>query len=422
MTRSAVIVPCTLFLFCACAQEPTEVEDEHSVALLEESTPIQVPTFCPAPTLLPQVRSHLVMPSLTDDGQLCHEADPAAIGCNGYTFDGKIRRDAPNDPHYLAYNSRYPRTGALVVYLPGTNGKPVSDPDAAGCTGSACGFYDLAVQQGYHVISLSYFTENDDENHAADPPSEPIHNVDATCGSNLDCYGQFMNEVLTGSVNCPASVCGSRLDISHHRQDSIEQRLLHVLTYAAASWPCEGWASYITHVREGEIDVPEVDWSKVTIAGLSLGSSYAAMIGIHHADIRRVVLFSSPNDGAGTSASDWVTAPWLTVAPAAARFYGLVHVLNKLNSEDDPSKLYRTLRAWQALGMVGRRNFDPSPGQTTDFLGRQMLVSTDAKTAATEAHTSVVGNVYKNCDVDTDANQCVIGYEDAWRYMLSTGL
>src|SRR5262249_20008002 len=130
VARLAGALTCTSALLPACGQPDDEgVGERRGTAGGQSRQPGGTnPRPCGAPTITSQVKSHLLAPSTTDDGQLCSQGDPGAIGCNGYTFDGKVRRDAPNDPHYLAYSSRYPRTGALVVYLPGTNGTPVDDP------------------------------------------------------------------------------------------------------------------------------------------------------------------------------------------------------------------------------------------------------------------------------------------------------
>jgi hypothetical protein len=64
----------------------------------------------------------------------------------------------------------------------------------------------------------------------------------------------------------------ARTDISKHPQDSIEQRLIAALGWASAAHPGHGWQQFIGNGSE------RIRWPRVTMAGHSSGSSYAAWL------------------------------------------------------------------------------------------------------------------------------------------------
>jgi hypothetical protein len=103
--------------------------------------------------------------------------------------------------------------------------------------------------------------------------------------------------------------------------------------------------------------------------------------------------------------------------PEWPNFFGLVHERNRM--ETGVSRLHETLAGWRALGMSGVTYFDPEPGESPNFQGAHVLISTDPETTAEEAHESVTQDKYDNCPILTT---CKIGYEAAWRHLVgSTG-
>src|SRR5262249_18464712 len=134
--------------------------------------------------------------------------------------------------------------------------------------------YRVAAVQGYHVIGLSYFDVN-----VNNDVTDRIPGMGKVCGDNLDCYGNYMKEVIDGT-DC-GSVCDpvhfGSLNFEKHPQDTIENRLLRVLQWAAREHADDGWEAFLGGGKN-----PSINWDLVTIAGFSNGSSYAAYLGRLH--------------------------------------------------------------------------------------------------------------------------------------------
>lgn len=159
-------------------------------------------------------------------------------------------------------------------------------------------------------------------------------------------------------------------------------------------------------------------------------------MGILYPSVARVVLFASPNDGAGgTTEEDWIPADYIQRVEGITdtHYYGLVHVSNHADGDpDEVDPIYQTTKDWHTFGMEepfnpSRFPFYPDPDLTNvDFLGAHMLISLDEKTTDIEAHTSVVRGQYCEFDGPPGDEHCttpgsMIGYGPAWRCILGTG-
>ena len=353
----------------------------------------------PEPAVLPldaPTPDYTVLPSDTDGDQ--DDCRRGGVGC-----EGVWGRYAPNEPHALSVPSSK-NTGKLLVFFTGSGGKPAAE--------LYHGLYNVATQQGYHVIGLTYFTTTDDGG------------VALACRKDMSCYGNFMQEVIDGT-DCVEDKC-SELNISEHPQDSILRRLLYVLDWARATHPDDGWERYLRFVGDTET----VNWEQIHLAGFSNGSGYAALMGIQHPEVKRVALFAGPNDGKGDS-QDWVSADYIKRVEGVTdrHYFGLVHALNRAQ-DDGTSTLYKVTKAWRTLGMgtpynPSRVTFDPDPDISSwDFLGTHMFISDDPETIASKAHTSIIRNEYVNCG-NPAIDGCIegnrIGYGPIWRCVLGTG-
>jgi hypothetical protein len=380
-----------------------------------------------------------VRPSDTDGvpgsalcGPLGTLPDPALgqIGCpqwsdkiDGLEIPGALGDFANDSLHYLYVPSTSSGDSMLLVLLGGGDG---TAPDASD---GFSDIYQVAASQGYHVIGLTY----------------PAGHTNS-CGPNLRCYGDFSTDTITG--HCPragADGC-THTTIDQHPQDSIVNRLVMALKWAAAHYPSFGWQRYLT--ADGE-----PDWLKIRVMGHSGGASHAAQMGLLFPGISRVALLASPNDGRGPDEADWTPATYLDLdnpVPVGRRYFGLVHELNHAVAGDTP--LFETTQDWEALGMAEEGGnppptwFDPQyPGYMgpPTFGGAHMLVSIDSATTMCEAHGSVLTNRYKyvadaangcetHCDGENLDSLLVcnpelpwagtrIGYEPAWRCLLGSG-
>lgn len=211
----------------------------------------------------------------------------------------------PNDPSIAMAGPRSRSNGLLVVFLPGTGGKP-----------ACCQlFLREAVSLGYHAIGLTY------NNDAA---------VGSVCLNDLGCFGLVRRNRFDGTSPSAYS--------SLPPQDGIASRLTAVLSYLRAHYPHEGWGSF---VRRG---APV--WSHIVVAGHSQGGGEAAFIGTIRR-LRGVITLSSPPDtNLSRQPATWVAEVPHGLTPID-RMVGFVH-------SGDP--FYPRIAAdWQAmdLGSLG---------------------------------------------------------------------
>ena len=172
--------------------------------------------------------------------------------------DPSIRRFDEN--HYVVFDPATSAHGELVVFMPGTGGKPTS----------AARLLRVVATEGYRVIGLEY----DDEPAVVQVcPRSP----------SPSCSGEFRRERIFGNG-----------------AESIVNRLSKLLEYLDRQHPDDQWASYL---RGGGVP----DWSRIVVSGLSQGAGMAAYIAKRES-VARVVLFSSPWDYYGSSQAP---APWL---------------------------------------------------------------------------------------------------------------
>jgi hypothetical protein len=178
--------------------------------------------------------------------------------------------------HFVITPAGAARKQSLFVFLPGTGGRP--------------DFYTTVLRhaagRGHYAIGLAY------------PNAEAVNDLCATVPSPT-CQEEVRIEVVTGA---PRS---SLVNVTV--QNSIDNRLRALLTWLDASFPNEGWSSFLQN--------GEVRWDRVIVAGHSQGGGHAGMIARLRV-VNRAVLFSSTEP-----------APWTatTFATPATRLFGFAH-------------------------------------------------------------------------------------------------
>jgi len=207
--------------------------------------------FCAEALLIPRltVADNLVVQEIRPS-----EADPAITRFN--------------EPNYIVLDEQSGPDSQLVVFMPGTNGKP----------SNSAAFLRRVATQGYRVIGLEY---ND----------EPA--VVQVCPQSLlaSCSGDFrQRRIFGGDVK---SV------VENTQSESIINRLVSLLRYLQEHDAARHWDGYLLN--------EEPNWSRIVISGLSQGAGMAAYIAKHRS-VARVVLFSSPWDFQRSSQR---LAPWL---------------------------------------------------------------------------------------------------------------
>ena len=205
-----------------------------------------------------------------------YRIQPSAVDSHVSRFD---------EAHYIVFDPAGPADAPLLIFLPGTGGRPLNTTD----------FADLAARQGYRVIGLQY----------VDTPA-----VEQVCPRNPD-------------PNCAESVRRKRIYgdnatslIDDRPEESIVSRLTKLLVALDTRHPDEGWSRYLAK--------GEPDWTKIAVSGLSQGAGMAAFIA-QHTLVDRVILFSSPWDNQARTRS---LAPWIMRghgATPADRWYGAFH-------------------------------------------------------------------------------------------------
>ncbi len=215
--------------------------------------------------------------------------------------DSSIRRFT--DPNYIVFEAAVPSSAPLLLFLPGTGGRPERTSD----------FADVAAAQGYRVIGLEY---TDVPAVAQLCPRDP----DPRCSERVRTKRIYGDDV-------------TRL-IDDRAEESIVHRLVAVLRFLHREHPSEGWGEYL--------DGDRPKWERIAVSGLSQGAGMAAFIA-QRSLVARVILFSSPWDSYGPRR---MLAPWVTLGPGATppdRWYGAYH-------EREPTA--ETIRrAYAALGV-----------------------------------------------------------------------
>ncbi len=217
--------------------------------------------------------------------------NPSALAQGG---DRAVYSVAPNeaDPGIQRYLQRslivFDRAARapvpLLLYLEGTGG------NAAG----ARAFFDLAVDLGYRVISLSYNNEPAAMQACAGNP-------DPACSANFRQRRLFGDPTPSPADDQPA--------------ESIVNRLTRLLQFLDRNHPGEGWGAYLANGAP--------DWNQIAVAGHSQGAGMAAFLA-KRARVRRVILLSGPVDYVrpGRQPAPWLGAPSAT---QVERWYGLYH-------------------------------------------------------------------------------------------------
>lgn len=177
-----------------------------------------------------------------------------------------------DEPSLVVFDGRA-GPAPLVVFLPGTDGKPRN----------ARHLMRFVARQGYRAIALKY----------NDTPA-----VDQVCPADPDpsCSEAFRRMRTFGE--------GASSHVSNPPAESIAGRLTSLLTLLQRRHPKENWGAYL---RDGA-----PDWERMIVSGFSQGAGMAALIAKRF-PVAKVVLFSGPWDVVGPERRP---APWLS-SPAA---------------------------------------------------------------------------------------------------------
>lgn len=153
------------------------------------------------------------------------------------SIDSSVRRfDAP---HLVIFDSTVRPDAPLLVFLPGTGGRPENTSE----------FAAVAARQGYRVIGLAYVDE---------PAVQQIcpRQPDPDCAEKVR-RKRIYGDDVTGLID-------------DRPNESIVSRLTVLLVALDRAHPSDGWSRYL---RDGR-----PDWTRIAVSGLSQGAGMAAYI------------------------------------------------------------------------------------------------------------------------------------------------
>jgi len=205
-------------------------------------------------------------------------------------------------PHLIKYDASI-STGKLLLFLPGTKGIPERGPKR---------LFDVAIEQGYKVINLSYINQ----------PS-----VARICkGENLekdsDCTEKFRTQRVFGTQLTSL--------IPDEPQDGIMNRFTKLLTHLNKVDKKGNWDLYL--------DGDKPNWKNITVSGQSQGGGMAALIAKKRS-VNRIITFSGgwdfsrKNEIANWYSFESITPPY--------RWFGIYHV--KEPRADILAKTYKAM-------------------------------------------------------------------------------
>ena len=177
--------------------------------------------------------------------------------------------------------------------------------------------------------------------------------------------------------------------------DGIAGRSLRFVKWLDRENPAGNWGQFLAE------DGKSLQWDKITLAGISHGSTTAARMA-KQVKVDRVVMFSGPRD----QYEAWQALPSAT---PAERFFGFTHVLDEGWQHD------HYCRSWQMLGLhaCGRVvNVEETPFPYGN--SRRLVTDADVGGDAKRAHNAVIPGGAAPKD-----NTGKFLHEPVWRYLFT---
>lgn len=286
------------------------------------------------------------------------EVDPQAKEYPEIDFVFTDAKGKPADMQHAVPPVSAKSRGKLVIWLMGYN----------------AGLFERLSGYGFHSIEVHY-------------ANKWFGKLSKEAEKDPEGLGNIRLEAATGED------VSSLVQIS--RNDSIAERTRKYLLMLSKEYPKENWSQFLSK------DKSEVAWDKVTLAGISHGSTTAARFALH-TRVDRVVMFAGPRDNNQV----WQS---LSSQTPKERFFGFSHTLD-MGWEKD-----HYCRSWELLGL---NQFGPlvDVDQTAYPFGnsRRLITSADVNKNADRAHNAVVpgGTAVK----DAKGNYI---HEKVWEYLFT---
>lgn len=200
-----------------------------------------------------------------------------------------------------------------------------------------------------------------------------------------DVLGKIRLEAATGEDFSPL--------VSIPKPDSMRERARQFLLWLDKEKPATEWSQFLTDDRQ------DLRWDKVTLAGISHGSTTAARFAMHER-IDRVVMFSGPRD----NTEAWQGGPSAT---PSNRFFGFTHVLDGGWAADHYCRSWQLLRMHEHGPVVNVDDTAPPFGNT-----RRLITKCDVGGSAGRAHSGVIPGAAACKDATGRFD-----HEAVWRYL-----
>ncbi len=262
----------------------------------------------------------------------------------------------PLDVQHAVVDTSVPSQGRLVIWL----------------MDHSPGLFDRVAGYGLHGIQVSY-------------ANRWFGTLKPEVRDSGDVLGKIRLEAATGEDISPL--------VAIPKPDSLRERARQFLLWLDKENPEGRWAQFLTEDRQ------DLRWEKVTLAGISHGSTTAARFAMHQ-PVDRVVMFSGPRDNTET----WQGGPSAT---PSNRFFGFTHVLDGGWAADHYCRSWQLLRMHEHGPVVNVDDTTPPYGNT-----RRLITNCDMGGNAGRAHSGVIpnGNACK------DAAGGFV-HEPVWRYL-----
>ncbi len=274
-----------------------------------------------------------------------------------------------DDPHLVYRNRGAKARGELLIFLPGTGGKP-------GGTGQFC---QTAADLGYHVIALAY---------PSDVPATRVRNE-----PDPEAFEKFRTEIIEGKDLSSF--------VSVDRTNSIENRLIKVLQYLAKVEPNGGWSPY-WNAEAG------LNWAKIAVTGHSQGGGHAALIAIKHR-VARAIMTGAPKDydRVRDAPAAWYRKP----ATPISGFFTFNHELDRQGCDFGEQMAICRVMGLDKLGPPVSVDATPPP-----YRGSRILTThfEGSPTESVRAHSTVIGDA-----IGPKTKDGTPRFRPVWEYMMT---
>jgi pimeloyl-ACP methyl ester carboxylesterase len=272
-----------------------------------------------------------------------------------------------NVPHFV-YSPVGPPRNQLFVFLPGTGRNP---PIAAR-------FTTEATNLGYHVVQIAY-DHGVGAKHARDD-------------ADPDAFARFRWAIIEGGSS-------PYLSAPISRAESIENRVIKLLTYLDAHQSGQGWGQFL---KAGGMN-----WDKMVLGGHSQGGGHAALMATRYR-VARVICTGAPKD---YSRSLNAPAKWYANrVTLPQRFFAFNNTHDRAGCTHE--ELIENLKALGVVQVGGIANVD---GNSPPFGHARVLFTSwpgpNATVNSMAAHMSVIED-------DLPDNGVAL-FAPVWRYMLT---